>query len=186
MAYRLDRADFSSREIARMLGVSPATAWRLVGRGGRLPPHLRDGVDLVVPEPPRPQPERNQRDWARILRLAGVTDEHGNPLPPAHAEEDEPGTPLPNGEREGPARDSGREGEGENTAESAPPSDIVPGALRAPPHLNPPPVGGRTSERAAPQPQTAQTGEAVKRPLTRAERLWRTPLHRLMKERGFG
>jgi hypothetical protein len=35
-------------------------------------------------------------------------------------------------------------------------------------------------------PQTARNGEAVKRPPTRTERMWRTPLHVLMKERGFG
>jgi hypothetical protein len=56
MAYRLDRQDYSSREIARMLDVSPTTAWRLVGRGEKLPPHIRDGVDLDVPEPPRKAP----------------------------------------------------------------------------------------------------------------------------------
>jgi hypothetical protein len=50
VAYRLDRQDYSSREIARMLDVSPTTAWRLVGRGEKLPPHIRDGVDLEVPE----------------------------------------------------------------------------------------------------------------------------------------
>jgi hypothetical protein len=41
------------------------------------------------------------------------------------------------------------------------------------------------AEKEAPPPQTPQPGEAVKRPLTRAERLWRTPLHVLMKERGY-
>ena len=56
MAYRLDRQDYSSREIARMLDVSPTTAWRLVGRGEKLPPHVRDGVDLEVPELPRKAP----------------------------------------------------------------------------------------------------------------------------------
>ena len=144
MAYRLDQAEYSSREIARMLGVSPATAWRLIGRGEALPPHIRDGVDLEVPE-------------------------ESQTLPPT-------------GGKEGPAAQQ-REDEGEQT------SEIAPDALRAPPHLNPPPVGGRTSEgqlaATAPQPQTARSGEAVKQRM-RAERMWRTPLHVLMKERGLG
>ena len=96
MAYRLDRADYSSREIARMLNVSPATAWRLIGRGERLPEHIRDGVDLIVPEP-----ERKNRDWLSILRQAGVIDDHGNWLPLAPAVEGAPDSLLPR-EKEGP------------------------------------------------------------------------------------
>jgi hypothetical protein len=72
VACRLDRADYSSREIAKLLDVSPATAWRLVSRGERLPRHIRDGVDLEVPIPPR---KEKKRDWAKILRLAGITEQ---------------------------------------------------------------------------------------------------------------
>jgi hypothetical protein len=109
MAYRLDCADYSSREIARMLDVSPATAWRLIGRGERLPSHIRDRVDLEVPEEGALQVSVKE---ARTLL----------------------NTPLPNGEREGPDAQR-REGEGEQT------SDTALSALRAPPHLNPLPVG---------------------------------------------
>ena len=190
-----------------------------------------------MPIPPRPQ---KKRDWAKILKLAGIT----NTLPPA-------------GGKAGPAAQP-REDEGENILESAPATDTESDALRAPPLLNPPPVGGRTSESdaapEAPDPQTHQTGEALKqpapatldevptdeivalylarrrhwklgtapppdrlgafsydalmyaarsrlsarvlnrkileddgatqRPLTRAERQWRTPLHVLMKDKG--
>jgi KaiC/GvpD/RAD55 family RecA-like ATPase len=161
MAYRLDRADYSSREIARMLGVSPATAWRLVGRGEKLPPHIRDGVDLVVPEPPRAQPAHDLAAIARLLDASSL---------------------LPR-EKEGPARDSMREdeglavlamGEGDAGGETGPsPSPL--------PRERVPEAAG-----AAREPQTAQTGETVKRPRTRAERMWHTPLHQLMKERGFG
>ena len=174
IAYRLDRADYSSRAIAKLLDVSPATAWRLVTRGSRLPPHIRDGVDLDVPIPPRP---KQKRDWTKILRLVGITegrDEHTLPPPGGTA---------------GPAPPR-REDEGENTKGAMMPAEKAPDALRAPPHLNPPPVGERTSEgeaeREAPDLQTHKTGEAVKQPLTRAQRLWRTPLDQLMKERGFG
>jgi putative DNA primase/helicase len=120
LAYRLDRQDYSSREIAKRLGVSPATAWRLIGRGERMPPHLRDGVDLEVP---MPDPPKKKRDWAAIAKLAGIAE---NTLPPA-------------GGKEGPDAQR-REDEGEQT------SGIAPSALRAPPHLNPLPVGERTSE----------------------------------------
>jgi hypothetical protein len=147
MAYRLDRADYSSREIAKMLNVSPATAWRLVSRGERLPPHIRDGVDLEVPIPPRLQ--QKKRDWAKILRLAGMAEDA---LPPT-------------GGKEGPDAQR-REDEGEDTQSAVAAAEIAPDALRAPPHLNPPPVGGRTSEGAAdweaPTMQTPQPGEAVK------------------------
>jgi hypothetical protein len=175
VAYRLDRADYSSREIARMLDVSPATAWRLVTRGARLPKHIRDGVDLDVPIPPR---KEKKRDWEKILRLAGITET---------SEWNERQDLLPR-EKGGPARDSvqGDEGPavpatgaaagdssaGGNSPSSSPlPRERVPDAAAAPEAL---------------PPQTPQTREAVKRPLTRAERLWRTPLHVLMKERGFG
>ena len=161
MAYRLDRQDYSSRAIAKILNVSPATAWRLVGRGERMPPHLRDGVDLEVP---MPAPAKKKRDWAKIRRLAGIST-----LPPTG------GKAGPDAQR--------REDEGEQT------SKIAPSALRAPPHLNPLPAGERTSEgdaeTEAPPLQTLQPGEAVKRPLTRAHRQWRTPLLQLMKAHGF-
>jgi hypothetical protein len=147
MAYRLDQAEYSSREIARMLGVSPATAWRLIGRGEALPPHIRDGVDLEVPEVgasesllPRekegPSAKRWEDEGAAVPAIgtdAGKTDPRGETGPSPY--------PLPR--------------------ERVPESD------------------------AALASQTARSGEAVKQRM-RAERMWRTPLHVLMKERGLG
>jgi KaiC/GvpD/RAD55 family RecA-like ATPase len=149
MAYRLDRADYSSREIARMLNVSPATAWRLVTRGSRLPPHIRDGVDLEVPIPPRPQ--QKKRDWAKILRLAGLSDaapesllprEKGGPAPQARGDEGPAAPDISNDAGEIKAR-------GESPSPSPLPRERVP---------------ERTTERRAPETQTPQSGEAVKRP----------------------
>jgi hypothetical protein len=176
MAYRLDRADYSSREIAKLLDVSPATAWRLVMRGSRLPAHIRDGIDLDVPIPPR---KEKKRDWAKILRLAGITeqsgpDEHQNLLPREKAMSIDIAAAQQRGD-EGPAvpavPDVGQTDSGGETA----------------PSPNPLPRGRAPEGEAAPQappPQTPQPGEAVKRPLTRAERLWRMPLEQLMRERG--
>jgi KaiC/GvpD/RAD55 family RecA-like ATPase len=91
MAYRLDRADYSSRQIAKLLDVSPTTAWRLVSRGERLPAHVRDGVDLDVPIPPREKPKR---DWAAIVQALGMEAlpnllprEKGGPAPQARGDE---------------------------------------------------------------------------------------------------
>jgi hypothetical protein len=176
MAYRLDRADYSSREIAKLLNVSPATAWRLVTRGSRLPPHIRDGVDLEVPIPPR---KEKKRDWAKILRLAGIEEgspdgEHPDLLPREKAMSIDIAAAQQRGD-EGPAvpavPDVGQTDSGGETA----------------PSPNPLPRGRAPEGEAAPQappPQTPQPGEAVKRPLTRAERLWRMPLEQLMRERG--
>jgi hypothetical protein len=126
IAYRLDRADYSSREIAKLLDVSPATAWRLVSRGERLPRHIRDGVDLEVPIPPR---KEKKRDWAKILRLAGITEQ---------STDDERSDLLPRGkamsidiaaaeqrEDEGPAvPDTGETNSGGETGPS--PSPLIP------------------------------------------------------------
>jgi hypothetical protein len=179
VACRLDRADYSSREIAKLLDVSPATAWRLVMRGSRLPAHIRDGIDLDVPIPPR---KEKKRDWAKILRLAGITeqsgpDEHQNLLPREKAMSIDIAAAQQRGD-EGPAAadvsaDAGETGAGGETGPS--PSPLP--RERVP--------EGEAGPQALPA-QTPQPGEAVKRPLTRAERLWRTPLHQLMKERGFG
>jgi hypothetical protein len=176
MAYRLDRADYSSREIAKLLDVSPATAWRLVMRGSRLPAHIRDGIDLDVPIPPR---EEKKRDWAKILRLAGIAEETAADEPKNLLPRDKGGPAAQQRGDEGPAAadvsaDAGETGAGGEAGRSP----------------NPLPRERAPEGEAAPQappPQTPQPGEAVKhRPLTRAERLWRTPLHQLMKERGLG
>jgi hypothetical protein len=150
IAYRLDSADYSSREIARMLGVSPATAWRLIGRGEALPAHLRDGVDLEVPE----ESAKSLLPW----------------------------------EKEGPARVSAREDEGLAVAEAGADAGETDTGGKTGPSPYPLPrerVPEAEPATTAPHPQTARTGEAVKQ-RTRAERMWRTPLHELMKERGYG
>ena len=154
MAYRLDRADYSSREIARLLAVSPATAWRLVSRGERLPKHIRDGVDLEVPIPERPKQK------SALAKL--------NTLLPREKE----GPVAQRREGEGPAvLEIGSVSScGESPSPNPLPRERAPEGDAAPP---------------APPLQTPQPREAVKQP-TRAERLWRTPLHELMKGRGFG
>jgi KaiC/GvpD/RAD55 family RecA-like ATPase len=85
LAYRLDRQDYSSREIAKRLGVSPATAWRLIGRGERMPAHLRDGVELEVPE--AGQGPKSARTIAGLLRESLLPREKEGPV--AKRREDE-------------------------------------------------------------------------------------------------
>ena len=169
VAYRLDRADYSSRAIAKILDVSPATAWRLVMRGARLPKPVRDRVDLDVPIPKEPQQER---DWATILRLAGIRNEDENLLPSR-----EKGGPAAQ-----PRGDEGAAATAEGTVleDSSARCRAQPLTRRADAR-HPLPQGERIEK--APPPQTSQPREAVKH-LTRAERLWRTPLDALMKERG--
>jgi hypothetical protein len=157
IAYRLDRADYTTREIARLLDVSPATGWRLVMRGARLPPHLRDGVDLDVPIPPRP--EQKKRDWAKILRLAALMKARENLVSPEREDGDaalpnllprEKGGPAAQQRRdEGPAvPDTGDAGAGGESASPDPlPRERVPSG---------------EAEGGAPGLQTHQTGEAVK------------------------
>ena len=65
-AWRLWERDHSTREIARRLGVSPATAWRLVERGEALPAHLRDRAEL--PELEAERREQAVRDRAAARR----------------------------------------------------------------------------------------------------------------------
>ncbi len=64
-AWRLHRRDHSTREIARTLGVSPATAWRLVRHGKAMPAHLRDRAEL-----PELEEERRQEAGAQTRRSA--------------------------------------------------------------------------------------------------------------------
>jgi KaiC/GvpD/RAD55 family RecA-like ATPase len=88
-AWRLWERDYSTRDIARMLGVSPATAWRLVERGEKLPAHVRDREEL---------PELEEERRAQAVRERGTRRRRR--------------TPLPTGEREGPTPQAW-EGEGE-------------------------------------------------------------------------
>ncbi len=90
LAWRLDEDGYSSRQIARRLEVSPATAWRLIRHGRTLPAALRQAAALTVPETKR----KPRFDLAALLAARWS------------------GTPLPSGEREGPAAQQ-REGEGE-------------------------------------------------------------------------
>ncbi len=64
-AWRLHERDFSTREIARKLGVSPATAWRLVRHGKAMPPHLRDREELPELEAERRRKSQQERAEAR-------------------------------------------------------------------------------------------------------------------------
>jgi hypothetical protein len=133
IAYRLDRADYSSRQIAKLLDVSPATAWRLVTRGERMPRHIRDGVDLEVPIPKRP---KRKSDLAQLLLK----------------------TLLPR-EKEGPARDSVRGDEGPAVQETA---EVGAGGESPSPSPLPRervPEGEAATEE--PEPQTLQPREAA-------------------------
>jgi putative DNA primase/helicase len=154
MAYRLDRADYSSRKIAKLLAVSPATAWRLVSRGERLPKHIRDGVDLDVPIPARP---KQKSELAKLLLKTLLPREKG-------------GAAAQQREDEGPA--APEVGEDRARGESPSPNPL--------PRKRAPEV---TAAREPPPPQTPQPREAVKH-LTRAQRLWRMPMEQLLRERG--
>ncbi len=72
-AWRLHRRDLSSREIAKTLGVSPATAWRLVRHGKAMPEHLRDRAELPELEAERRREAAHKRAEVRrkAERLAG-------------------------------------------------------------------------------------------------------------------
>ncbi len=103
-AWRLHKRDYPTREIARRLGVSPATAWRLVERGKATPAHLRDRAEL-------PELEAERR-W-QVARKRAEARRKAERL--ARREEEARHTHLPNGEKEGPAAQQ-REDEGEITS----------------------------------------------------------------------
>jgi DNA-binding CsgD family transcriptional regulator len=69
-AWRLWERDYSTRDIARMLGVSPATAWRLVERGEKMPAHIRERAEL--PELEEERREQAARRKRRALDRAAL------------------------------------------------------------------------------------------------------------------
>jgi hypothetical protein len=76
-AWRLWERDYSTRDIARMLGVSPATAWRLVERGEALPAHVRERAELPeLEEERREQVARRKRRALDRAESAARRDPH--------------------------------------------------------------------------------------------------------------
>jgi transposase len=97
-AWRLERQGLSYRAIGRELGVSPATAWRLVQRADALPPEVLDEAaremerDLLPPVPEvetaatvemgeTPEPAKGSPDWIewtlRRLEAAILAERNG-------------------------------------------------------------------------------------------------------------
>jgi putative DNA primase/helicase len=176
VAWRLHQRKYSTREIARKLGVSPATAWRLVERGEALPAHLRVREELPELEDERREQVAEERlaarrearraareaaweaeeERERAAYIAARRDPHPPPSP-AGGRRSPSRTPLPNGEREGPSAKRW-EGEGENTPDDI---DCAERAIARPltPRADardPLPVGARV--------ESANSPEAVKHP----------------------
>jgi hypothetical protein len=187
VAYRLDRQDYSSREIARLLDVSPATAWRLVSRGERLPKPIRDRVELEVPIPKR---KEKQSHLAKLLLNTLLPRENEGPAAQQRgdeglrAEPDHDPSLQNNLSSSGLTRGPSSSGSTRNGVASGAGGAGSPDQVRGR-HLEGKGEMDTVTAREPPAPQTHQPREAVKH-LTRAERLWRTPLQVLMKERGLG
>ncbi len=168
-AWRLHEDGCSSREIARALDVSAATAWRLVERGGALPAHLRDFAAL---------PELDDEDRAReaAARLAAARGRERARVWAASSRRNGSHPPPPRPEPvEGPA--SGRRDAAGRTSEpasgcGATSSDVAKGE------------DGAAAAMDGEKVPTANAPEAVKHPpppLTRAQLQWRMPMSSLLR-----
>ncbi len=160
LAWRMSEEGYSSREIAQKLAVSPAGAWRLIGRGAALDPAVRDNAEIraAVKETRRREAAAERKARARAAAVAawaraGAMAARRDPPPP-------PPRPAP----------------AEAPAVAAAPPGAAPGE-------------GDAAARAGAAPQTANPPEALKQhqppppPLTRAQLLWRMPMKTLLRDR---
>jgi AAA domain len=165
LAWRLKQGDYTTREIARKLAVSPATAWRLIKRGEVMPPHLRDGAELLPPEPPprprcsytpRPTGEKKGPSAKRWEGEGEMTSEGGSKRADAR-----PLTPAPSSRAADLSFDKLRmrsavEGSPVGRRDAADPIAQSPEAMKQPPEAAPADATAHSPETVKQAPETIE------------------------------